>query len=142
MHDLEGDTPCSVAAGVNHKEVPLLAERCGGKGRCGRIDMAGGRWPSQLFLGVSHVTRGGGGDRLTFEFAGEKQNRNPFFFIRYGAHSSQDRGRERLQQPCPASSFLHLGWALLADQHHVAAVRRKLGGGCIRAFGDEFFESD
>ena len=31
MHDLEGDTPCSVAAGVNHKEVPLLAERCGGK---------------------------------------------------------------------------------------------------------------
>ena len=85
MHDLEGDTPCSVAAGVNHKEVPLLAERCGGKGRCGRIDMAGGvaRWPSQLFLGVSHcqhVTRGGGGDRLTFEFAGEKQNRNPFFF--------------------------------------------------------------
>ena len=56
--------------------------------------------------------------------------------------SSQDRGRERLQQPCPASSFLHLGWALLADQHHVAAVRRKLGGGCIRAFGDEFFESN
>ena len=114
-----------------------------GKGAAGGLTWRG-RWPSQLFLGVSHVTRGGGGDRLTFEFAGEKQNRNPFFFIRYGAHSSdsQDRGRERLQQPCPASSFLHLGWALLADQHHVAAVRRKLGGGCIRAFGDEFFESD
>ena len=105
MHDLEGDTPCSVAAGVNHKEVPLLAERCGGKGAAGGLTWRG-RWPSQLFLGVSHVTRGGGGDRLTFEFAGEKQNRNPFFFIRYGAHSSQSRPRQGTTAAAVSCLFL------------------------------------